>query len=301
MYWYKTKHKVLSLLLVFSLLILTTVLVFPSPVLAWDGVWDHPDKPIIVDMSITGAPQHFSGPIVPPLPEVNKLRLIVTPPIIPIADFNVWFSPTNYSVNLQYSGSWWSTTHAITVTPGPPDIIEVTFAPPIPVDQVCLVNNFLFPGLVVSIEPLQLLYSTPNQAPVADADGPYSGSVGSSISFNGSASNDPDEPYGDQIVSWEWDLNGDGQYDDASGEIVQKSWGSPYSGSIGLNVTDTLGAWDTDETRVNVTLAPTPPPVEVGGNVYPVDRLAILIPGLTLAAILIVGTAVVMRRRRARY
>ena len=43
-----------------------------------------------------------------------------------------------------------------------------------------------------------------------------------------------------------------------------------------------------------------PPVTEVGGEVYPVDRLAILIPGLTLAAILIVGAAVVMRRRRAR-
>jgi hypothetical protein len=44
-----------------------------------------------------------------------------------------------------------------------------------------------------------------------------------------------------------------------------------------------------------------PPVTEVGGEVYPVDRLAILIPGLTLAAILIVGAAVVMRRRRAGY
>ncbi len=140
-----------------------------------------------------------------------------------------------------------------------------------------------------------------NDPPVADPDGPYSGSVGSSITFNGSASYDPDEPYGDQIVSWEWEFTGDGQYDDASGEIVQWSWGSPYSGFIGLKVTDTHGAWDTDEAEVNVTPAPTPPPVEVGGEVYPVDRLAILIPGLTLAAILIVGTAVVMRRRRARY
>ena len=40
-------------------------------------------------------------------------------------------------------------------------------------------------------------------------------------------------------------------------------------------------------------------PVEVGGEVYPVDRLAVLAPWLVLAAALIIGTAVVVRRRRA--
>jgi hypothetical protein len=40
-------------------------------------------------------------------------------------------------------------------------------------------------------------------------------------------------------------------------------------------------------------------PVEVGGEVYPVNRLAVLAPWLALAAALIIGTALVMRRRRA--
>ena len=40
-------------------------------------------------------------------------------------------------------------------------------------------------------------------------------------------------------------------------------------------------------------------PVEVGGEVYPVNRLAVLAPWLALAAALIIGTAVVVRRRRA--
>lgn len=47
-------------------------------------------------------------------------------------------------------------------------------------------------------------------------------------------------------------------------------------------------------------LPPQPiPPVEVGGEVYPVDRLSILIPWVALVAVLIVGTAVAVRRRRA--
>ena len=40
-------------------------------------------------------------------------------------------------------------------------------------------------------------------------------------------------------------------------------------------------------------------PVEVGGEVYPVDRLNMLAPWVALAAVLIIGTAVVVRHRRA--
>ena len=47
-------------------------------------------------------------------------------------------------------------------------------------------------------------------------------------------------------------------------------------------------------------LPPQPiPPVEVGGEVYPVDKLNILAPWMALAAVLIIGTAVVVRRRGA--
>jgi hypothetical protein len=41
------------------------------------------------------------------------------------------------------------------------------------------------------------------------------------------------------------------------------------------------------------------PPVEVGGEVYPVDKLTILASWILLAVTLIVVTAVVLRRRRA--
>jgi hypothetical protein len=41
-----------------------------------------------------------------------------------------------------------------------------------------------------------------------------------------------------------------------------------------------------------------PPPVEVGGDVFPVNKLAMLAPWLALAAVLIIGSILVMRRRR---
>jgi len=45
-------------------------------------------------------------------------------------------------------------------------------------------------------------------------------------------------------------------------------------------------------------LTVTPPPVEVGGQVYPLNKLAILAPWIVLAAALILGGAVAVRRRR---
>jgi len=39
------------------------------------------------------------------------------------------------------------------------------------------------------------------------------------------------------------------------------------------------------------------PPVEVGGEVYPMDKLAILAPWIALAAVIIAGAIVVMRQR----
>jgi hypothetical protein len=40
------------------------------------------------------------------------------------------------------------------------------------------------------------------------------------------------------------------------------------------------------------------PPVEVGGDVFPANRLALLAPWLALAAVLIIGTTIAVRRRR---
>ena len=83
-----------------------------------------------------------------------------------------------------------------------------------------------------------------NVPPIADAGGPYYGEINQLITFDGSASYDPNEgpPLNDSIVSWEWDMDGDGQYDDASGETVQWSWPTSHSGVIGLKVTDSFGA-----------------------------------------------------------
>ena len=76
-------------------------------------------------------------------------------------------------------------------------------------------------------------------APIAIAKprgtvGSYAGRVGEPITLDGSDSYDPD---GDAIVSYNWDLDGDGQYDDATGVTTEVTFNTPYEGSIGLQVT----------------------------------------------------------------
>jgi hypothetical protein len=97
--------------------------------------------------------------------------------------------------------------------------------------------------------------------PVADANGPYSGEVGQIINLDGSASYDPDKVLGDplaDVVSWEWDLDNDGQYDDASGQIIPWSWGSPGTYIVGLKVTDNDQQTDAVDTIVTISRATTP-------------------------------------------
>ena len=55
-----------------------------------------------------------------------------------------------------------------------------------------------------------------------------------------------------------------------------------------------------DETWEYVPPPPPPPPVEVGGTVYPVDKLTMLAPWITLVAVLILGTILAVNRRRVR-
>jgi hypothetical protein len=118
--------------------------------------------------------------------------------------------------------------------------------------------------LIVHITP-------PPWPPVADANGPYvvypcwrvwlDGS--GSYDPNGELYPDPDHPWYGEIVSWEWDLDNDGEYDDATGERVL--WSSCDLGIyvIGLRVTNTFGEYDEVDTVVQVVQTPPPVPVDI--------------------------------------
>jgi hypothetical protein len=88
----------------------------------------------------------------------------------------------------------------------------------------------------------------------ANAGGPYAGAEQSAIALDGSASFDPDN----DIVSYEWDLDNDGAFDDASGVNATYSAGTPGVFTVGLLVTNGSGATDSDTTTVTVNnIAPT--------------------------------------------
>lgn len=89
-----------------------------------------------------------------------------------------------------------------------------------------------------------------NNPPIADADGPYTGQLGQSITLDGSGSFDPDP--NDSIISYEWDLDNDGQYNDATGTNPSFNCAAVGLHTIGLRVTDTHGVADTDASTVEV-------------------------------------------------
>ncbi len=93
-----------------------------------------------------------------------------------------------------------------------------------------------------------------NLPPIADAGGPYTANEGETVILDASGSSDPDG----MIVSFEWDLDGDGEYDDATGQTPSWTWPDDYAGSIGLKVTDDDGDIGTDTTTVTISnVAPT--------------------------------------------
>lgn len=58
------------------------------------------------------------------------------------------------------------------------------------------------------------------------------------------------------VVSWEWDLNNDGLYDDATGTLVSHNFGPAGSYVVGLLVTSNTGCQST--TSANITVDPMP-------------------------------------------
>lgn len=100
-----------------------------------------------------------------------------------------------------------------------------------------------------------------NVPPIADANGPYTGIEGSPITFDGSGSYDPDGT----IVSYEWDLDDDGEFDDATGATPTKTWDAPYSGNISLRVTDDEGATDINSTSLAIVPLNVPPVADADG------------------------------------
>jgi len=106
-------------------------------------------------------------------------------------------------------------------------------------------------GPQVSVDTCQVHITAPPWQPIADPNGPYNPRVNNEVCLDGSGSYhpaaamyEPEHPWYDNIVSWEWDLDNDGEFDDATGEIVCTTWSIEGTYFVCLRVTDGTGATD---------------------------------------------------------
>jgi len=102
------------------------------------------------------------------------------------------------------------------------------------------------------------------QHPTADAGGPYTGNEGSPIGLDGSGSSDPQN----DALTYEWDLDLDGLFDDAAGVSPTTTFNAEFQGMIGLRVTDPAGNSDVDYASVSVASVNAPPTIS---SFSPVD------------------------------
>ena len=99
------------------------------------------------------------------------------------------------------------------------------------------------------VVPDQLTATISNVPPTANAGGPYTNVVlNVPVQFNGSAT----DPGVNDVLTYKWDLDNDGQYDDFTGPNPTKTYSQVGTYTVSLEVTDDDGGRDTDNATVEV-------------------------------------------------
>jgi glucose/arabinose dehydrogenase/PKD repeat protein len=94
----------------------------------------------------------------------------------------------------------------------------------------------------------RVTYAGGNRPPVADATAqPQFGALPLTVDFDGTGSSDPD--IGDSLT-YAWDLDGDGQYDDSNATKPDWTYTSAATVTVGLRVTDKGGLSTTDTVTI---------------------------------------------------
>ena len=93
-----------------------------------------------------------------------------------------------------------------------------------------------------------------NDPPIADAGGSYSVPESGVVQLDASDTTDPNLP--DDTLTYAWDFDGDGDYDDATGispDFSAATLDGPTTVYVGLEVTDQAGETDTATAEVTIT------------------------------------------------
>ena len=118
--------------------------------------------------------------------------------------------------------------------------------------------------------PTEDFDASPACLPSADAGGPYNTVEGTDVMLSAASSGKGSHASAGAPVSYEWDLDNDGQYDDATGVSANFSLvGNDGVHTVGVRVTDAFGLVSTDTSTV--TVANVAPTVNINA-ISPVDE-----------------------------
>jgi len=114
-------------------------------------------------------------------------------------------------------------------------------------------------GPLYSVDTCEVHITAPPWEPIADPNGPYATRVDQEVCLDGSGSfhpaaemYEPGHPWYDEIALWEWDLDNDGEFDDATGQEVCTQWSAEGTYFVCLRVTDLFSTPDHPEMDVDV-------------------------------------------------
>ncbi len=85
--------------------------------------------------------------------------------------------------------------------------------------------------------------------PAADAGGPYTGTAGTTLALSASATTSA----GTQVTAYEWDLDADGEYDDATGPTPSATFPTDDPRVVAVQVTNDAGRRSVDHANVVLT------------------------------------------------
>jgi len=157
-------------------------------------------------------------------------------------------------------GCVWAMQAGTNGQPDPSRLVPFVTGASGPVQVVSGPGGDVFYVAMNSGELRRVSYPTGNRAPTAVATAnPSSGNAPLTVQFDGTGSSDPD---GDAI-SYAWDLDGDGAYDDSTAAQPTYTYTAAASVPVGLQVRDAAGAVGNTTVTVTVGQPPSDDPVPV--------------------------------------